>query len=169
MVDRLSAPVMTSPGDEKGDHNHDHLHPTPEPGRTAPRRNRPVPLVIGILLALVGFPLLLAGLGLGWAMATQRDDDGFFSTLTEQLTTETVALSSKVVNLGEAGPDDRWADRDLATVRLSAQSADASAVFIGIAPSADVARYLGSASYDEISELRTDPVRLLADPAWQRR
>ena len=46
--------------------------PPPEPGRTASRRNRPVPLVIGILLALVGFPLLLGGLGLGWAMATQR-------------------------------------------------------------------------------------------------
>jgi hypothetical protein len=28
VVDRLSAAVMTSPGDEKGDHNHDHLHPT---------------------------------------------------------------------------------------------------------------------------------------------
>ena len=55
-------------------------------------------------------------------MATQRDDDGFFSTPTEQLTTETVALSSGVVNLGQAGPDDWWADRDLATVRLSARS-----------------------------------------------
>jgi len=131
--------------------------PPPEPARTASRRSRPGPLVIGILLALVGFPLLLGGLGLGWAMATQRDDDGFFSTPTEQLTTETVALSSEVVNFGEAGPDDWWADRDLATVRLSARSADASAVFIGIAPSADVARYLGSASYDEISDLRTDP------------
>jgi hypothetical protein len=97
VVDRLSAAVITSPGDEKGDHNHDHPHPPPEPGRLASRRNRPVPLVIGILLALVGFPLLLGGLGLAWAMATQRDDDGFFSTPTEQLTTETVALSSEVV------------------------------------------------------------------------
>jgi hypothetical protein len=131
--------------------------PPPEPGRTASRRNRPVRLVIGILLALVGFPLLLGGLGLGWAMATQRDGHGFFSTPTEQLTTETVALSSEVVNLGDASTDDWWADRDLATVRLSARSTDASAVFIGIAPSADVARYLSSASYDEISDLRTDP------------
>ena len=37
------------------------------------------------------------------------------------------------------------------------RSAHASAVFIAIAPSADVARYLRSASYDEISDLRTDP------------
>jgi hypothetical protein len=69
--------------------------PLPEPGRTASRRNRPVPLVIGILLALRGLPLLLGGLGLGWAMATQRDDDGFFSTPTEQLTTETVASPAR--------------------------------------------------------------------------
>jgi hypothetical protein len=131
--------------------------PPPEPGRTASRRNRPVPLVIGILLALMGLPLLLGGLGLGWAVATQRDDDGFFSTPTEQLTTETVALSSEVVNFGQAGPDDWRADHHLATVRLSARSEGARAVFIGIAPSADVARYLGSASYDEISDLRSDP------------
>src|SRR3954465_905643 len=131
--------------------------PPAEPGRAASRRNRPVPLVIGILLALVGFPLLLGGLGLGWAMSTQRDDDGFFSTPTEQLSTQTVALSSEVVNLGKAGPDDWLADHHLATVRLSARSEGARAVFIGIAPSADVARYLGSASYDEISDLRSDP------------
>ena len=89
--------------------------PPPEPGSTASPRSRPVPLVIGILLALVGLPLLLGGLGLGWAVATQRDDDGFFSTPTEQLTTETVALSSEVASFGKAGPDDWWADRDLAT------------------------------------------------------
>ena len=49
------------------------------------------------------------------------------------------------------------ADHHLATVRLSARSEGARAVFIGIAPSADVARYLRRASYDEISDLRTDP------------
>src|SRR3954464_5382941 len=94
---------------------------SPDPGRTASRRSRPVPLVIGILLALVGLSLLLGGLGLGWVLATHRDGAGFFSTPTEQLTTETVALSSEVVKLGGAGRDDWWADRHLATVRLSAR------------------------------------------------
>jgi hypothetical protein len=78
--------------------------PPPEPGRTASRRNRPVPLVTGVLLALAGSPLLLGGLGLGWAMATQRDDDGFVSTPNEQLNTETVALSSEVVKLRRGRP-----------------------------------------------------------------
>jgi hypothetical protein len=61
------------------------------------------------------------------------------------------------VEFGEPGTDDWWADRDLLAVRLSAPSSDASTVCIGIAPSADVAHYLGRASYDEISDLRTDP------------
>ena len=42
-------------------------------------------------------------------------------TPTEQLSTQTVALSSEVVNLGKAGPDGWWADHHLATVRLSAR------------------------------------------------
>ncbi len=126
------------------------------PGRPAPT-SRPVPLVIGVVLALIGLPLLLGGLGLGWALGTQRDDAGFFSTPTERFTTSTTALSSAVLELGEAGPDDWWADSDLATVRLSARSADGSPVFVGIAPSSEVERYLGTASYDEIGDLRTDP------------
>jgi hypothetical protein len=117
----------------------------------------------------VSLPLLLGGLSLGWAMGTQRDDDGFFSTATERLTTETVALSSEAVKFGESGTNDRWADRDLATVRLSARSSDASTVFIGIAPSADVAHYLGRASYGGDQRPAHRPVRLLADPAWHRR
>ncbi len=129
----------------------------PPPRSPAPARtSRPVPLVLGILLALVGLPLVLAGAGLGWALATQRDDDGFFSTPTEQITTETVALTSPALDLGSAGPDDWWAERDIATLRLSATSGD-SPVFVGIGPSAEVERYLAATSYDEIDDLRSDP------------
>jgi hypothetical protein len=46
--------------------------PPSEPGRTASRRNRPVPLVIGILLALVGLPLLIGGLLTNCCRAVSR-------------------------------------------------------------------------------------------------
>ncbi|MEP7736800.1 DUF4389 domain-containing protein [Nocardioides sp. 31GB23] len=129
----------------------------PPPVSTSPTRtSRPVPLVIGVLLALVGLPLLLAGAGLGWALATQRDDDGFFSTTTEQISTETVALTSPVLDLGAAGPDGRWTERDIVTLRLRATSGG-SPVFVGIGPSEEVERYLAAASYDEIGDLVTDP------------
>jgi hypothetical protein len=60
-------------------------------------------------------------------VATQRDDNGFLSTPTERLSTQTVPLSSEIVNLGKAGPNDWWADHHLATWRLSARSEGASA------------------------------------------
>ncbi len=131
---------------------------TPQrPGAAAPR-SRPVALVIGVALALIGLPLVLGGLGLGWALATQRDDDGFFSTSTERFTTSTVALTSTQITFGEIGPADWWADRNLATLRLSARSTG-SEVFVGIAPSSDVEQYLGAAGYEEISDITDNPFR----------
>ncbi len=119
-------------------------------------RSRPVPIVIGVLLALVGLPLLLAGLGLGWALGTQRDDEGFFSSPTERFTTPTVALTGTQITSEEIGLDGWWADRDLARLRLSAHSTD-SEVFLGVGRSEDVEAYLGAAGYDEISELTARP------------
>jgi hypothetical protein len=37
-------------------------------------------LILGTLVGLMGFALLAAGVSLGWALATQRDDAGFFTT-----------------------------------------------------------------------------------------
>ncbi|GAA1477754.1 hypothetical protein GCM10009623_22000 [Nocardioides aestuarii] len=116
---------------------------------------RPVPLVLGIVLALMGVPLLVAGLGLGWALGTQRDADGFFTTPARELTTETVALSSTVLELGRAGEDDWWADNDVATVRVRASSE--SPVFLGIGPSDDVRAWLDAAAYDELTDVTADP------------
>ncbi|MFY1669879.1 DUF4389 domain-containing protein [Plantactinospora sp. WMMB334] len=131
-------------------------HPAPQgPGPTA-SRSRTMPLVLGVVLALVGLPLLLAGVGLGWALGTQRDDDGFFAAPTERFTTSTVALTSAQIAFGEIGPADWWAERNLATLRLSARSTG-SEVFVGIAPSSDVERYLGSAGYDQISDITDNP------------
>lgn len=133
----------------------------PQPYRPVPpvapgRRNRPVPLIIGVLLLLVAVPLLLAGAGLGWVLA-QRDD-GFFSTPSEGYSSPTVAIASDHLAFGELGPTDWWPDGNLATLRLSAQSPD-SDVFVGIAPSSDVERYLGPAGYDQISDITAEPFR----------
>lgn len=121
-------------------------------------QTRPVPLVLGIVLALLGVPILFAGLGLGWALGTQRDDDGFFNSPTRQLETTTTALSSTVLELGRAGEDDWWADREVATVRVRAEALPTgSEVFVGIGPSADVQGYLADAPYDEVDSFTADP------------
>ena len=62
---------------------------------------RVVLLVLGSLIALLGFGLVAGGAGLGWALATQRDDAGFFATSTERLETDSYALTSDRIDLGD--------------------------------------------------------------------
>jgi hypothetical protein len=134
------------------------IDPNGTPSNALRSRNRPVPLVLGVLLALVGLPLLLGGLGLSWALATQRDADGFFTLPSEHLTTSVTALTSGAVELGQADSDRFWTEHDLATLRLDARSTSGS-VFVGVAPTRDVEAWLAGTSYDELTDVRTDPFR----------
>jgi hypothetical protein len=65
---------------------------------------RIVSLVIGSLLALIGIGLLAGGGILGWALATQRDDAGYFTTSNQQFTTDSYALTSDKIDLGDPDP-----------------------------------------------------------------
>ena len=85
---------------------------------------RVVLLIAGSLIALIGFGLVGAGASLGWATATQRDDAGFFTTSIERFESDSFAITSDEIDLGEPGPDDWWADRELATVRIAADNTD---------------------------------------------
>ena len=75
-------------------------------------------------------------------LATQRDDAGYFTTSTQRFHTRTAAITTRDIDLGTPGPDDWWAERDIATVRIRGASATAQPIFIGIARDADVERYL---------------------------
>jgi hypothetical protein len=117
----------------------------------------PVLMVLGVVLALIGLPLLLAGGGLAVALAAQADDDGFFVAPTEQVTTSTAVLTSPVVDLGEAGTDEVWSGSSLATVRIEATSVDGEPVFVGIGPSSRVDSWLAGVAHDEVTDVRGDP------------
>ena len=103
---------------------------------------RAVSIALGSVLALVGLALLAGGATLGWALGTQRDSDGFFSTPDERFATNSHALTSTKIELGDPGPDDWWAERDLATVRIDVVGAQGGELFVGIGPEEDVERYL---------------------------
>ena len=134
-------------------------NPYGAPPRDPGTRTHPVPLVLGVLLALVGLPVLLGGLGLSWALATQRDSGGYFNLPTERVTTSTSALTSGVIELGHVGTDAWWSDHRLATVRVRAESRGPGSVFVGVGPTDEVKAYLAGTSYDEVSTARTNPFR----------
>ncbi|MEP1124617.1 MAG: DUF4389 domain-containing protein [Ilumatobacter sp.] len=118
---------------------------------------RVIALVLASIIAVVGSGLLAAGASVGWAYGTQRDDAGFFTTSNERFETDSYALTSDQIDLGQPGRDDWWADRHLATVRITVDDAATRPVFVGIGPASDVEAFLAGIPHDDITEVGFDP------------
>lgn len=117
-------------------------------------------IVIGSLLALLGFTLAAGGGALLVANGTLRDDEGFFTTSTERFATTGRALASDDLSVVEGSPVD-VPDDNLATIRLRVTSVDPGRpVFVGIARADDVDRYLSGVDHDRILNADFDPFRV---------
>ena len=118
-------------------------------------------IVAGAFIVLVAGAVVLAGVALTWAHATQRDDDGYFSTSSERLDTATPVIISDELDLGVSPSDTRWFDAgDLATVRIDVEGVGDSPAFVGIGPAADVAAYLDGVAQAQIEDIEVDPFRV---------
>jgi hypothetical protein len=124
---------------------------------------RIVMIVVGSLLALIGFGLLAGATAGLVAHATQRTD-GFFQTGEVRLATPTYAITSDRVDLeSEPGEADWLVDRGaLGTVRLTIDPGrPGTPIFAGIGPTVDVASYLEGVSHDSIRDFELSPDRVL--------
>ena len=127
------------------------------------KAGRIVMIVVGSLLALVGFGLLIGGTGALIAYATERED-GYFQTGAVRLASPTYAITSDRVDLeSEPGDVDWLIDRGaLGTARLRIEAARSDTpVFVGIGPSVDVAAYLDGVSRDQIRDIELRPDRVV--------
>ncbi|MBT1004404.1 DUF4389 domain-containing protein [Paenarthrobacter sp. DKR-5] len=115
-------------------------------------------LVLGILLAMGGFALAVGGAFAAVAAAVQGST-GYFSTSTERISSTSYALTSPGLNIMEGGAAAR-PPVDVGRIRLRVTPAPGAAVFIGIAPQADVDRYLSGVAHTEVTELRFNPFRV---------
>ena len=94
------------------------------------RGGRIVLLVLGSIAALFAFATLAGGCALVAIDQTQRDDDGFLMSPSEDLSTPTYAIVSESAELDTSGAE--WAlDTFLGTVRIRSESERP--VFVGIA------------------------------------
>ncbi|MGY1641917.1 DUF4389 domain-containing protein [Geodermatophilus sp. SYSU D00703] len=109
-------------------------------------------VVVGAVLLLASTGLLAGGGGLAWADTTQRED-GYVWTPTADLSTERYALVTTAITLDTTG--DEWlADDVLGNARLQATAEDPSTeLFLGVAPSTDVARYLDGVGRRVVDEV----------------
>ena len=111
-------------------------------------------LVVGSIAALLAFALLAGGCAAVVVDRTQRDDDGFVMSPTEDFATPTYAIASESADVDLDGPD--WATKDLVgTVRVRSESERP--VFVGIAREVDVARYLRGVEHAVVTEIGREP------------
>jgi hypothetical protein len=121
---------------------------------------RIVLVVLGGILSLVALVAVAAGVMLLVGNYTQRDADGFFKTSTKPYESGGYALLSDDLDIGTNGPNWLFEKGRLATLRIQGSSADGRKLFVGIAPTARVKRYLAGTSYDRVTNIDVDPFAL---------
>jgi hypothetical protein len=118
-------------------------------------------VVVGTIAGLLALGLLGSGCALVAVDQTQRDDDGFVMSPTQDFSTPTYAIVSESADLDAKGAE--WAlDTFLGTVRIRSESDRP--VFVGIGPAGEVTRYLGGVERDVVDDLDSD-----GDPEYSRR
>ena len=121
-------------------------------GRTG--AGRVVLLILGGIVALLAFAMLVGGCALVAVDQTQRDDDGFLMSPTEDFSTSTYAISSESADVDLEGAE--WAVRGfLGTVRIRSESERP--VFVGIAREADAADYLNGVEHVVVTDIADEP------------
>jgi Domain of unknown function (DUF4389) len=122
---------------------------------------RVVLIVVGVIAGIVAFALLVGGCALVAIDQTQRDDDGFLMSPTQNFASPTYAIVSESADIDSDGGE--WAlDTFLGTVRIRRESERP--LFVGIAPATDVDRYLDGVEHDIVNDLDSS-----GDPDYSRR
>jgi hypothetical protein len=151
---------MTAPTTTPGPGTPPPAAPPPGGERSGWNAGRVLAVVFGSLGALIGVALLLAGLALVLAQAFARDDDGYYTSDTQRLSTPTNAITVEDIDLGSEPVD--FVPKDvLGRVRIRAERPGGDRVFIGIGPQQDVDAYLRGVGHAEVEDLSDDPPRYL--------
>jgi hypothetical protein len=115
---------------------------------------RVVLLILGGIASLLALAVLAGGCALVAVDQTQRDDDGFLMSPTEDFSTPTYAIVSESADIDTDGAE--WAlDTFLGTVRIRSEADRA--VFVGIGSETDVSAYLDGVEHDVVTELGRRP------------
>lgn len=121
-------------------------------------RGRALRLVFGSLGLLAALAFFGAAVAAIFGLETNRDSSGYFVTHAHHYQTSSYALSTESLNVGgvtgalEAG---------LVRLRITATSSVASKpLFVGIARTQDVNRYLARVEHDELRDIKFDPFKV---------
>ena len=132
--------------------------PRPTAAQPAPRprggAGRVVLIVVGVIAALLSLALLAGGTALVVVDQTQRDEDGFLMSPSEDFSTATYAIVSESADV-DFGGSESAARAILGDVRIRSES-DRD-VFVGIARDTDVEEYLNGVEHSVVTDIGKNP------------
>ena len=116
------------------------------------KNTRVIAVVVGLLLLLPGLGLLVGGGSLGLINAFGRDESGYFAQRASLIATSSAAVTTDDLAFVLDPQVPAWVAGMFDTdVRLRATATDTNrAIFIGIAQTSDVERYLSGVGHDVI-------------------
>ena len=132
----------------------------PPPAPTPMTGGRIATLVVAVLLTLTGLGLVPTGIALGWA-DQHRDAAGFVTTGAQSFTTDTAALTSDDMVIELHGST--WLADRLGQVRVQASPRGERPLFVGVAPAADVERWLEGVRHDAVRDVTVLPSSVAYD------
>jgi hypothetical protein len=120
-------------------------------------------LVFGGLGLLAALAFIGAGATATWSLESKQDGSGYFATGTHRYQTSSYALATESLDSTTGWVS--WAERLGGRIKITATSTrPAKPLFIGIARTQDVDRYLGNVSHDQIGDLKLDPFGVQYQP-----
>ena len=93
-----------------------------------------------------------------WGNA-QKDHDGYLSTGTDRFHTRTAAIATDNLDVETGGASDLLGHDLFGKVRVRAESHTGKPVFVGIARTADVDRYLRGTAHAIVTDVDTSPFK----------
>jgi len=114
--------------------------------------------ITGTIASLIAVALVAGG-GLALWGNSLKDDDGYLRTDTERFTADTRALATENIDVDLGDADFIAESDDLGRIEVTAQSRDDKPVFVGIARTSDVERYLGGVPHTTVNDIDVAPFR----------
>jgi hypothetical protein len=138
-----------------------------QPTSPARGRGRVIGFSIASALAAVVALGFLAAAGALLYVDAKKDGDGYYTTASERFHTGTHAITSGSVGVDLDGAEELIDETGFGRVRLHAESNGDERVFVGIARSDDVARYLRGTAHTTVTNIDGDPFGVSFDPAYR--
>ena len=113
-------------------------------------------IVVGVVLAVLSFGVLAVGGVSLWA-DDQKDSGGFITTDAHEFRTTSSALVTENMDLDLEGAGWLVQGDDFGKVKLSVDGAGSEPVFVGIAPTRDVERYLDGVAHSTVTDVEYGP------------